>query len=62
MNRKNPTCIDCRCGVISHTIERHGRQLTMEETIFSCGSRLKQSITANGNVGKVEFIGCNCAS
>jgi hypothetical protein len=61
MKRKNPTCIDCNCTAISHTTERHGLQLTMEEITFSCGSRQKETFTTNGNIAKVEFIGCNCA-
>ena len=62
MSRKNPTCIDCSSDAVSHTIERHGRKLIMEEINFSCGARQKETFTANGDVGKVEFLGCDCAS
>jgi len=62
MSGKNPTCIDCRCEAISHITERHGRQLIMEEITFSCGARQKETFTTNGNIGKVEFCGCNCGN
>jgi hypothetical protein len=62
MKKKSPTCIDCRCEAVSHNIERHGRQLTMEEITFSCGARQKEVFTTNGNTGRVEFDGCTCAA
>jgi hypothetical protein len=62
MSRKNKTCIDFNCDAVSHTTERHGLQLTMEEITFSCGARQKESFSTNGNVGRVEFTGCTCVS
>ncbi len=62
MTNNSPTCIDCRCKAVSHKTERHGRHLTMKEINFSCGARQKETFTTNGNVGKVEFIGCDCAA
>ena len=60
MLRKKPVCIVCSSAADSHVIERHGRQLIMEEFMFNCGARQKESFTTNGNVGKVEFFGGNC--
>lgn len=62
MKKKSPTCIDCNCEALSHRVERHGRQLIMEEIIFSCGARQKESFTTNGHIGRIEFVGCNCAA
>lgn len=62
MMKKSPTCVECHCKPIAHNTERHGRQLTMEEIIFSCGARQKETFTTNGNIGRVEFIGCGCES
>lgn len=61
MTKKPKSCIDCRCEAVSHQVERHGRQLTMEVTTFSCGARQTESFTTNGNIGRVEFHGCNCS-
>ena len=62
MSRKKPTCIDCSSEAASHTIERHGRKLIMEDINFSCGACQKEAFTTNGDVGKVVFVGCTCAS
>lgn len=62
MSGHSKFCMDCNCEAISHTTERHGRQLTIEQITFSCGATQKETFTTNGNVGKFEFNGCHCAS
>ena len=61
MNGKNPTCFECSCNEMSRTIERHGRNLIMEEINFSCGAHRKETFTSDVKVGKVESLGCKCA-
>jgi|GEM_PF-5463107 len=52
--------VGCKCQVLDHSVERHGRQLVLEHTTYTCGAVKKEVFTSNVNIGRIEFSGCGC--
>ena len=51
-------CLDCGSEAIKTTVDEVKPVFRMETVIFACGAVLKNTFTANGNIGKAAHSGC----
>ena len=58
MKKFGKQCLDCGSEVIRTIVDEVKPLYKLETINFACGAVLKNTYTANGNIGKASHRGC----